>query len=226
MKILFTIVIIFISSINGKSQEIFEYKIKLLGIPVANCLVSYSDTIITNVNYKKLDYKVITTSFIDRIFKIDNHYTVIINKTDYSTIYYNKTSYQPNVINQISAKLIDDRLQYDNSEISINKKNFNIFTVLYLFHLGRIDILKNIDYIEREGKYYYFSIEEVKINQFSLYLEEIDDQKKGVIKDTDIFLWGLFLDNSDKKIILDSVDSKILKCVFNRGFTTISAKLK
>tara|TARA_Y100001970_G_scaffold264693_1_gene351552 strand:+ start:1493 stop:2173 length:681 start_codon:yes stop_codon:yes gene_type:complete len=226
LKILFTIVIIFISSINGKSQEIFEYKIKLLGIPVANCLVSYSDTIITNVNYKKLDYKVITTSFIDRIFKIDNHYTVIINKTDYSTIYYNKTSYQPNVINQISAKLIDDRLQYDNSEISINKKNFNIFTVLYLFHLGRIDILKNIDYIEREGKYYYFSIEEVKINQFSLYLEEIDDQKKGVIKDTDIFLWGLFLDNSDKKIILDSVDSKILKCVFNRGFTTISAKLK
>ena len=211
---------------HGKSQDIFEYKIKLLGIPVADCLVNYSDTMISNINYKKLDYKVTTTPFIDRLFKIDNHYTVIINKIDYSTIYYYKKSYQPNVVNQISTKLINDSLQYDNSVISINKNDYNIFTVLYLFHLGRIDILKNIDYIEREGKYYHFNIEEVKVNQFSLHLQAIDDEQKGVIKNTDIFLWGLFLDNSDKKIILDSANNKISKCVFNRGFTSVSAKLK
>ena len=226
MNTIFTLFIILFSSINAKQQDVFEYKIKLLGIPVANCSVNYSDTIIANINYKKLDYKVITTPFIDRIFKVDNHYTIVINKVDYSTIYYNKKSYQPNVINQISAKLIDNRLKYDNSDISINNNDFNIFTVLYLFHLGKIDDLNKINHLEREGKYYHFNINRIKTNQFNLYLKEIDNKKNGVIKDTDIFLWGLFLDNSDKKIIIDTDNNKILKCVFNRGVTTVSAKLK
>lgn len=226
MKIIFTLFIILFSSINAKPQDIFEYKIKLLGIPVANCLVEYSDTIIADINYKKLDYRVLTTPFIDRMFKIDNHYTVIINKTDYSTIYYNKKTYQPNVVNNISAELIADRLEYNNSEISVDKNDLNIFTVLYLFDLGKINDLKKISYVEREGKYYHFKISEIKKNQFNLYLKDIDDTKNGVLKDTDIFLWGLFLDESDKKIIIDSDSSKILKCVFNRGLTTISAKLK
>ena len=220
------IYIIFFTLVYTKSIDSYEYKIQFLGIPVANCIVNYSDTIISNIEYKKLDYKVITTSFINRIFKIENHYTTIVNKLDYSTKYYKKKTYQPNVVNNISTSFIDGKLRYDNSDISINKNDFNIFTILYLFQLGEIDKLKNINYIEREGKYYNFIINEINNNQFKLIIEERDKQEFGIIKDTDIFLWGLFLNKSDRRISIDPIDNTILKCTFQKGLTIISAKLK
>ena len=165
-------------------------------------------------------------SFIDRIFKIDNHYTVIIDTIQYNTLYYSKISYQPNIKNDIYTSLIDGNLKYSNSNISINKKDKNIFTVLYLFQSNNFNELNKIDYIEREGKYYNFNINEHKENQFQLLIEEINPNNYGVIKNTDIFLWGLFLNKSNNKIIMDNNNQHISKCVVNKGLTVITAKLR
>ena len=214
------------SLVASEENDTYNYNINLLGIPVANCIVSYSDTLLSGVGCKKLDYKVTTNAFIDKIFKIDNHYTVIIDTIQYNTLYYSKISYQPNIKNDIYTSLIDGDLKYSNSNISINKKDKNIFTVLYLFQSSNFNELNKIDYIEREGKYYNFNISEHKENQFQLLIEEINSNNFGAIKNTDIFLWGLFLNKSNNKIIMDNNNQHISKCVVNKGFTVITAKLR
>jgi len=211
------------SLLNAKSQDVFEYKIKLLGIPVANCLINYTDTTISNVGCKRLDYRVNTNAFIDKIFKINNHYTVIIDTSRYNTLFYAKKSFQPNVINNIKTSLNRDSLTYINSNISINKKDKNIFTVLYLLQSGKYHDLDSINYIEREGKYYKFDLEQYKKNQFKILIEEINSRKNGVIKDTDIFLWGLFLNKSNNRIIMNNEHNYIDKCIFKKGITSITA---
>tara|TARA_Y100000590_G_scaffold321150_1_gene363596 strand:+ start:2911 stop:3576 length:666 start_codon:yes stop_codon:yes gene_type:complete len=217
------ILIFGISLLYSKINDFYKYKIHLLGIPVANCTISYSDTTLIDIGCKKIEYKVKTNSFIDKIFKIDNYYTVIVDTTEFNTMYYSKKTYQPNVENNIYTIMTDDSLMYNNSEILIHKKDKNIFTILYLFQSNHLNRLKNIDYIEREGKYYNLNVNQYKHNQFKLAIEEIDVNKFGAIKDTDIFLWGFFLDGSNNKIILNN-NKYIEKCTFKKGLNLITAK--
>ena len=133
------------SIILPESANIYKYKIKFLGIPVATCEVSYSDTIIYNIKSKKLDYNVYTNSFIDKIFKISNHYTIIIDASQYSTLYYKKSTYQPELINSIETKFNNGIINYKNSNIRISPDDKNIFTVLYLIHTNKLDIVEKIN---------------------------------------------------------------------------------
>ena len=220
------IIISFIYSIIlSKSIDVYKYKIKFLGIPVATCEVSYSDTIIYNIKSKKLNYNVFTNSFIDKIFKINNHYTIIIDTSNYSTLYYKKNTYQPELINSIETKFNNGVINYKNSDIVIGPNDKNIFTVLYLIHTNKLDLIKKIDFLEREGKYYDFNFIAKSNNKFKLLIDEINSNNYGIIKNTDIFLWGLFLANSNNTIIFNKERKYIEKCIFKKGFTKITAKL-
>ena len=203
----------------------YDYQINFLGIPVANCLVNLSDTIVSNQRYKNLNYKVQTNSFINNFFKIDNHYTVIIDTTNFNTIFYKKTTYQPEVTNNIQTTLVGDSLIYNNSDIKVSIEDKNIFTILYMFEANDFNKLRKINTIEREGKYYQCEFDEKKINTYKLTFNELNPNNYGVIKHTDIFLWGLFLENSYNQIVMDKSNSYIKKCYFKKGPMRISANL-
>ena len=57
-----------------------------------------------------------------------------------------------------------------------------------------------------------------------LLINEIDDNNKGLIEHTDIFLWGLFLQNTNNSIIVNDL-GYIERCKFKKGLLTISAKI-
>ena len=202
-----------------------SYQINFLGIPVANCEVNYSDTIISNQDYKKLNYKVKTNSFINNFFKIDNYYTIIIDTTNFNTIFYKKKTYQPEIINNIETILVGDSLSYNNSDIKISIKDKNIFTMLYMFETNNFNELNKINNIEREGKYYKYKFKEERLNTYKLTFNELNPNNNGVIKHTDIFLWGLFLDKSYNRIVMEASKPYIKECNFKKGFIRITAKL-
>ena len=90
----------------------YNYKIKFLGIHVANCNISITDSLFQNTEVVKLNYKVITKPFINNFFKVDNFYTIIIDKKYHNTLYYRKKTSQPNLTNFIETEFIDNKIFY------------------------------------------------------------------------------------------------------------------
>ena len=213
---------LFISIVFSDTQ--YDYKIKLFGIGVAKCNVAYSDTVLYNKQFKKIEYKVLTNDFINNFFKVDNKYIIILDQ-NYNTVYYKKDTSQPKLKNKIETEYSNGSLRYKNSNIIINKNNVNIFSVLYMIYNQDFDALSKVTIVEREGKYYNFN-SKIDKGKIDIFLDEIDEKNHGLIKHTDIFTWGLFLDKTKKTIIYNHNKKYIEKCIFKKGLTTISANLE
>ena len=56
-------------------------------------------------------------------------------------------------------------------------------------------------------------------------MDEIDSSNQGIIEHTDIFSWGLFLNDTKKTIIYNKDEKYIEKCIFKKGIISISAKI-
>ena len=213
---------LFISIVFSDIQ--YDYKIKLFGIGVAKCNVAYSDTVLYNKQFKKIEYKVMTNDFINNFFKVDNKYIIILDQ-NYNTVYYKKDTLQPKLKNKIETEYSNGSLRYKNSNIIVNKNNVNIFSVLYMIYNQDFDALSKVTIVEREGKYYNFN-SKIDKGKIDIFLDEIDEKNHGLIKHTDIFTWGLFLDKTKKTIIYNHNKKYIEKCIFKKGLTTISANLE
>ena len=213
---------LFISIVFSDIQ--YDYKIKLFGIGVAKCNVAYSDTVLYNKQFKKIEYKVLTNDFINNFFKVDNKYIIILDQ-NYNTVYYKKDTLQPKLKNKIETEYSNGSLRYKNSNIIVNKNNVNIFSVLYMIYNQDFDALSKVTIVEREGKYYNFN-SKIDKGKIDIFLDEIDEKNHGLIKHTDIFTWGLFLDKTKKTIIYNHNKKYIEKCIFKKGLTTISANLE
>ena len=94
---------------------------------------------------------------------------------------------------------------------------------MYLIANNEKEIISSIKQIEREGKYYDFSFLNEN-NSYELILNEKNNQDKGLIEHTDIFLWGIFLPNTSNSLIVNDL-GYIEKCTFKRGLLTMSAKI-
>lgn len=200
-----------------------NYRIKFFGIYVADCEIDISDTTIYNIEGIKLNYKIRTKPFINNFFNVNNYYTIIIDKNKYNTLLYKKKSVQPKIINYIETEFVNNKIKYNDSNIYLNEDDFNIFSILYLIANNEKEIISSIKQIEREGKYYAFSFLNEN-NSYELILNEINNQDKGLIEHTDIFLWGIFLPNTNNSVIVNDL-GYIEKCTFKRGLLTMSAKI-
>ena len=60
-------------------NETYQYKIKSLGIPIANCLINIQDTIYNSTNGTLINFTVKTINIIDFIYPIKNNYSTIIS---------------------------------------------------------------------------------------------------------------------------------------------------
>ena len=94
---------------------------------------------------------------IDRLFKIDNDYTIILESDSYNLLYYKKNTFQPGTINSIETEIINKNIKYKNSNITINRSDKNIFSILSIIHNNDLNKLSDIELVEREGKYYYLA---------------------------------------------------------------------
>ena len=212
-------------SIVFSNQSNYDYKIKLYGINVANCSVAYSDTILDKKDAIKIQYSVKTNKIINGLFKVNNDYTIILDSDSYNPLYYKKNTFQPGTINSIETEIIDKNIKYKNSNITINRSDKNIFSILSIIHNNDLNKLSDIELVEREGKYYYFKYNSVDGNKIKIDLSEVNIMNKGLIEHTDIFLWGLFNKKSNKTIIFNQDKKYIDECIFESGIIKITAKI-
>jgi hypothetical protein len=212
-------------SIVLSNQSNYDYKIKLYGITVANCSVAYSDTILDKKDAIKIQYSVKTNKIINRLFKVNNDYTIILDSDSYNPLYYKKNTFQPGTINSIETEIIDKNIKYKNSNITIDRSDKNIFSILSIIHNNDLNQLSDIELVEREGKYYHFKYNLIDINKIKIDLSEVNAINKGLIEHTDIFLWGLFNKKSNKTIIFNQDKKYIDECIFESGIIKITAKI-
>ena len=136
----------------------------------------------------------------------NNKYSIILNENNRILSFIKNTS-QPKVENFLKTKIINNRVVYDNHDFEILPNYYNIFSVLYIIISG--DILPEDFIIEREGLIYNSSIYfDENQEMYILSLKKVDGYYP-IITHTDIFTWGVFLDNADRKIIVD-ITKKII----------------
>ena len=99
---------------------------------------------------------------------------------------------------------------YSGSNVEILPDHYNIFSILYIILLGRT--LPDNFIIEREGLIYNASIDFSKDKSMYLLNTQILENNRydPIIKNTDIFTWALFMDNTDKKIFINP-DTKVIE---------------
>ena len=196
------------------------YDIKWMGVKVAECSAEVSDTLINENFFIKLDYKVKSNLFMKLLFNVTNHYTTIIDPTNYNIIFYSKNTTQPNLSNQIlKTDYIDQKVTYPGTNYIINKNEKNIFSLLYLLSAKKISDYDNI-ILDREGKKYKCQIS-IKNEEYILNISEKAKEKTGFYENTDIFSWALFLPNTDKKLKINK--NKIEYCKFKKGLISFTA---
>ena len=196
------------------------YDIKWMGIKVAECSAEVSDTLINENFFIKLDYKVKSNLFMKLLFNVTNHYTTIIDPTNYNIIFYSKNTTQPNLSNQIlKTDYIDQKVTYPGTNYIINENEKNIFSLLYLLSAKKISDYDNI-LLDREGKKYKCQIS-IKNEEYILNISEKAKEKTGFYENTDIFSWALFLPNTDKKLKINK--NKIEYCKFKKGLISFTA---
>jgi len=194
-------------------NEFYEYKIKSFGIPVAECTMAIKDTIYNNEKSILLNFTVNTINVFDRLYPVNNKYSIIINNEN-STTYFQKYTIQPRIINSIETEIKDDKVLYKNSDYSIPSNSFNIFSLLYLLMNSPEQINFNDEnLLEREGKFYSYSVAK-NGGKYELNILSIDDDE-GLIKNTDIFTWAIFKENVKRYIYIN--DNRIDKCIVKSG---------
>ena len=218
------LILILISVLNAESQN---YSITLYGIPMADVIIEERDTLYHNQDAVKIIYKTKTNKITSNLFKVDNIYETIIEKNTLKILSFQKSTFQPNVINHLYTTYENNVVQYNNSNIIIPENCFNIFSLLYYLSNNSFTSIKNSVILEREGLLYECKISKFKTNEkteFELNFNLINDTSNAVIEHTDIFTWALFKKGSNNKIVINN--SRIESCHFKAGLTNLKASIK
>ena len=155
-------IIIFIISVALPLTK--EYKVNLYGIPMADVLITEDKIFYNNNKSIKITYKTKTNKLTSKIFKIDNIYETIIDEQSLRILSFKKTTFQPNVTNNLYTTLVNDTVMYFNTNTILPKNTFNIFSLLYYLSNTEFDLINNNVLVEREGLLYNCEISKVKKN--------------------------------------------------------------
>ena len=222
-------IIIIVISFLFSSQET-NYNVTLYGIPMATVEILFNDTNYNNFKTVTLTFETKTTSMMTQIFEVDNHYETIIMKENFDIVSFKKTTYQPNVTNQIKTISENKNITYEGTNIRIPKQHFNIFSLLYYLSNTPFKDIKSVVDLEREGLHYKCIINKKRIENFyeiELEFHLLEEQNQNpVFENSDIFTWALFRDGARNKVIIDSSLNQIQKCIFSLGFSNLEAEIK
>ena len=211
------------------SNDINNYKVSLYGIPMSSVTINYKDTIYHNKESINLKFETQTNEFASKIFKVDNLYETIIAKDNFEILSFQKITHQPGLINKLITINKNDSLFYINSDITIPKNYFNIFSLLHYLTITPFAKIESNINLEREGLLYNCHINKIDNNdvyEYELIFNPINNTQKSIIEHTDMFTWAIFKKNSYKKISVYKNDNKIKTCVFHFGLTKLEAEIE
>lgn len=205
-----------------------EFDVTFMGFNAAKVNIIEIDTVFNGYNAKSIIFNTQTVASAKTIFPIDNNYHTIITNDFKKILYFEKSTAQPWLENNLSTDLINEKVKYKNSSIEIPSNFLNIFTLLqYLNHISVENLLNNTFFIDREGLQYKATFEilseENNDIELTLNLDIIENESYPIIENTDIFTWAVF--KKDAKRILRIKNGRLIYCKFSTGFITMKATL-
>ena len=126
-----TLNILFILSITFAYEKL-DYKIKYLGLYVANCEIKNKEIIYDDKLANEIILMLKQENFFDIIFPINNEYKIILDKNNHILQFSKKTN-QPGVYNDLITKKINNKIYYIDSNFEIKKEYFNIFSFTFYY---------------------------------------------------------------------------------------------
>jgi len=205
-----------------------DYEIDMWGIHVADVTIQTTDTLFNGIQAKNIQFSTETTPLTSKLFRVDNEYSTIVEKSSYKMLSFYKKTYQPGVENLISTELIDNKVCYKNSNFCFQDGDFNIFSFLDFLSNVNQDLDKDDFKIEREGLTYNAIIKKIDNGEesvhYQLQLQFSKVKQTPLFEHTDIFTWALFKENTTKNIWINTKNNEIECCVFKSGLIRLSAK--
>ena len=208
------------------TNNIAEYDIRLYNIPMAHVIINYENIISQNKKAINLKFKTETNKIASSIFKVDNHYETIIDAETFNILSFKKITYQPGLTNEFHTINQNNQIIYNNTNTVIPNDYFNIFSLLYYLTITPFNKIKSNVKLEKEGVLYDCIIEKKEyknIYEYELNFKLMKKNQHPIIKNTDIFTWAIFKENSYKKISVNKNTNIIEKCEFNFGITSLEA---
>ena len=206
-------------------SETTEFMVSFLGLDAAKVEITEKDTIFNGYEAKSITFKTETVSASKTFFPVDNTYHTII-KNDFSRIlYFQKSTSQPWLKNNLKTSVVDNKIFYENSSIEIPTNYLNIFSLLELVnHITITELLDKQFYLDREGRRYTALFKKGEnLDELLLDLNVLDEDVNSVIEETDIFTWAVFREGA--KRILRIKNGKLVYCEFSLGFVTMKAEI-
>lgn len=218
-------IIIFILSIIF--PIIKQYDVDLYGIPMADVIIREDKITYNNQKAIKLTYETKSNKFTSNLFKIDNFYETIIEEKTLRILSFKKSTFQPNVTNNLYTTLYQDTIKYYDTNVIIPKNTFNIFSLLYYLCNTEFKLIEKNVLVEREGLIYNCNIFKAYKGadiEIKLELNLLNNKNNAVFEHTDIFTWALFKTGSSNKVLIN--ENKIISCNFKSGFVNLKSSLK
>tara|TARA_B100001029_G_C15007447_1_gene422012 strand:+ start:121 stop:801 length:681 start_codon:yes stop_codon:yes gene_type:complete len=205
-----------------------DFMVSFMGLDAAKVSISVKESFLKSKTVKSIIYETKTISSAKTFFPIDNYYKTIINPDFSQILYFEKSTSQPWLKNNLKTIVNQDNIYYSDSKIEILKGYHNIFTLLELVNHFKVkDLINKQFYIDREGQRYTASFINGKLNndyvELFLNIDLIEDDINPVLNSTDIFTWAVF--REDAKRLLRIKDGKLIYCEFSLGLIKMKAEI-
>ena len=202
-----------------------NYNISMLGVDVAKVSIISNKNIDDNGNeVRKIKYTSSTKSLINIFFPVSNcHETVIIGN---DIVQYKKDINQVDYKQSSATYRKNDTTFYKSGDY-ICRNCHNIFSLLDLMQTSPYEVINKEFVIDREGEFFKANFRKIskENNILTLKLDFYNFNNLNNKRKHDIFLWGLFLPNSNREISVDLNTNQIVKCKFENQLISLEANL-
>ena len=195
------------------ASERLNYTVYFWKIPCAAITMSLGEG--SNINERELKFTTKTARVFSFIFEVDNSYTTVYDTQTFQMLRYEKKIKQPNIEQELSLQWDSDLgvYRYEDSHYERPSDTHNLFSFLMR---GRATDWEDLDTrwwkLDHEGqlfqgRFLWVDSTEIDMNgesylsdHYRFDLRRIGDSGTELLEKTDVFTWGIVLDNCVRQI--------------------------
>lgn len=240
MRNLFLIIGLYI--LPALAEETLKYTVYFWKIPCVDITMTLNDD--TLPDYQTINFTTRTKDIISYFFSVDNFYKTEYDPKTFQLLKYEKKIKQTDIDQKLKIEWNDENNSFQSGKINYKREGIthNIFT---LFMRGRSMTFDSLDTkwwkLDHEGKLFnsrYIWIDSVEVDidgdkyltdhyRLDLIRQLADNEPTQLVEKTDIFTWGIALDDCVRQIWIERGGKKrILRAEVKVSGFTLIAELK
>lgn len=220
--------------------ETLKYTVYFWKIPCVDITMTIKDDIVSG--HQTINFTTRTKDIFSYFFSVDNHYTTEYDSKTFQLLKYEKKIRQTNIEQKLNIIWINENNTFQSEKIEYTRNGIthNIFTFLMRAQSTTSDSLDtkwwNLDH---EGKLFnsrYLWIDSIEVqidgeeftaDHYRLDMIPSEREPTQLVEKTDIFTWGIALDNCIRQIWIErGGKQRILKAEVKVSGFTLKAELK